>query len=301
MGVQANGIWGLVLAGGDGTRLQGLTRALTGQPIPKQYCRITGDRSLLEETFARVASLIPCERTLVVVNRPHLPVAGEQLQALPPDNVLVQPRNCDTGPGLLWSLLHLARRDPEGVVAVFPSDHHVRDERAFVAHLERAVQVVQDLPDKLVLLGIQPDRPEPGLGYVEPDLSIGLDPAGTTFHVAAFHEKPSIDAAERIIRRGGLWNSFVMVFRVGRVLDLLREARPADVERMQHGESAYASLPPWNFSHDFLACIPKHLVVLRVEDVGWSDLGTPEAIERTFALLKRALPSRNLRPGEAAA
>ena len=70
---------------------------------------------------------------------------------------------------------------------------------------------------------------------------------------------------------------------------------------MQHGESAYASLPPWNFSHDFLTCIPEHLVVLRVEDVGWSDLGTPEAIERTFALLKKAPSSRKLRPGEAAA
>ena len=293
-------MWGLVLAGGDGTRLQELTRALTGQPTPKQYCRLTGDRSLLEETFARIAPVIPPARTLVVINRPHLPLAGEQLRGLPAENVLVQPANCDTGPGLLWSLLYLARRDPEAVVAVFPSDHHVRNERGFIAHLERALHVVQRRPDLLVLLGMPPDRPEPGLGYIEPGEAIGPGIPGA-FHVAAFQEKPSIEAAEAIIRRGGLWNSFVMVFRVRRALELLRELRPADCERMGAGESAYASLAPWNFSHDFLARIPGHLAVLRVEDVGWSDLGTPEAIARTLALLQKAPLASRLPGGVAAA
>src|SRR5437867_5873226 len=84
-------LWALVLAGGDGTRLQALTRLIAGAPIPKEYCRIVGDRSLLETTLARIAPLVPRERTLAVVNRGHLPLARPQVAAIPASNVLVQP------------------------------------------------------------------------------------------------------------------------------------------------------------------------------------------------------------------
>src|SRR5205807_4368336 len=84
-------LWALVLAGGDGTRLQALTRVIAGAPIPKQYCRITGDRSLLELTVARTSRIFPPSRTLVIVNRDHLPVARPQLRSLPVENVVVQP------------------------------------------------------------------------------------------------------------------------------------------------------------------------------------------------------------------
>ena len=98
-------LWALVLAGGDGTRLQPLTRLIAGAPIPKQYCRIIGSRSLLEATLARVAPLVPPERMLAIVNRGHMELARPQLATIPGANVLVQPRNLDTGPGILVSLL----------------------------------------------------------------------------------------------------------------------------------------------------------------------------------------------------
>src|SRR5262249_36938584 len=141
-------LWTLILAGGDGTRLQGLTRQLTGAPIPKQYCRILGDRSLLEATLARVAPLAPPARTLAVVNRAHLTLAQPQLATLPDGNVLVQPANRDTGPGILLSLLELSRRDPDGVVAIFPSDHDVRDEHVFRRCVGDMVAVVARHPKR---------------------------------------------------------------------------------------------------------------------------------------------------------
>src|SRR5437764_1273087 len=108
--------WALVLAGGDGTRLQELTRLIAGAPIPKQYCRIHGDESLLQATVSRIASLVSTERTLVIVNSDHLSLAREQLGGLPADNMLVQPSNRDTGPGMLFALNELAKRDAGATV-----------------------------------------------------------------------------------------------------------------------------------------------------------------------------------------
>jgi hypothetical protein len=146
-------LWALVLAGGDGTGLQALTRLIAGAPIPKQYCRIVGDRSLLETTLARIAPLVPPERTLAIVNRGHLPPARPQLATIPASNVLVQPRNLDTGPGLVVSLLALARRDAAATVAVFPSDHDIRDEVAFRRHVARMALLVTAHPDRIAASG----------------------------------------------------------------------------------------------------------------------------------------------------
>lgn len=290
-------LWALVLAGGDGTRLQALTRLIAGAPIPKQYCRIMGDRSLLEATLERTAPLAPPERTLAIVNRGHLRLARPQLVRLPASNVLVQPRNLDTGPGILVSLLELARRDAGATVAIFPSDHNIGDEAAFRRHVVEMTHLVEGLPDTIALLGARPDRPETGYGYIAPGPQV--DGAAAAFRVIAFHEKPGRRLAAHIIRRGGLWNSFVMVGCVARLIALLRAVRPDDVARLAPLTAdadalapAYDHLPSWNFSRDFLARIPQQLVVARADDLGWSDWGTPEAVERTFATLGRVPPWR---------
>jgi mannose-1-phosphate guanylyltransferase len=298
--------WAVVLAGGDGTRLRELTRLLAGRPIPKQYCRITGDRSLLEATLARVHPLVPPERTLVIINRDHLDLAGPQLVDIPAENRIVQPRNCDTGPGVLLCLLRLAARCPDAPVYVFPSDHFVADENAFRRHAGRTADLLGALPDRIALLGIQPDHVEAGYGYIEPGPSLAGAEGGDAFHVIAFREKPSVGEASELQRRGALWNSFVLAFRVRPVLQLLARLRPDDVARMrelgEHPEQAdtvYRSLPSWNFSHGLLACVPERLVVLRAADTGWSDWGTRQAIERTFAALRRHPPWHDATPAHA--
>ena len=297
MKTPAQHLWALVLAGGDGIRLQSLTRLIAGAPLPKQYCRILGDRSLLEATLERVAPLVPAERTLAIVNRAHLALARPQLARLPAANVLAQPRNLDTGPGILVSLLELARRDADATVAIFPSDHDIRDEAAFRGHVLEMARLVARRPDEIVLLGARPDRPETGYGYVAPGRRV--EDTGAAFRVLAFHEKPARSLAARIIRRGGLWNSFVMVGGVARFIALLRALRPDDVARLAPLPAdpdalgpAYDQMPPWNFSRGFLARIPQHLLVFRADGLGWSDWGTPESIERTFATMGIVPPWR---------
>lgn len=283
--------WALVLAGGEGTRLQELTRRITGKPIPKQYCRILGERSLLETTLDRMAHFAPREQTLAIINRGHVPIARRQLRDVPSENILVQPCSRDTGPGLLFALLHLARQAPRAIVAAFPSDHYVGDDRAFIDCVDQACRIVERLPEKIVLLGIRPNHPEPGLGYIAPALPLKV--AGyPAFHVKAFREKPDPHVAERLYQQGALWNSFVMAFRVDRMLQLLRNVVPRHAARMrmlhEHPEAlaaGYPALMRWNFSSEFLVRVPQHLVVLRVDGVHWSDWGTEGAIERTLSVL----------------
>jgi mannose-1-phosphate guanylyltransferase len=299
--------WCLVLAGGDGARLQGLTREIAGAPIPKQYCRILGARSLLEMTLARSQLFAPAERTIVMINRSHRHVGSEQLHAIAPKNVIVQPCNRDTGPGLLFALLQFGQRVADAVVAVFPSDHFVGDDQAFIAHVRQAANLLAPHPDKVALLGVCPRHPEPGYGYIVPGRPVGTRHTATAFRVAAFHEKPEADLAGRLFAGGSLWNSFVMVFRLRRMLELLRAAMPDEFAALRAigGDArrlarAYPRLAPWSFTAHFLTRIPQHLIVLPVGGVYWSDWGTREAVESTLQMLNAVPPWRASRPDSAA-
>jgi mannose-1-phosphate guanylyltransferase len=285
----------LILAGGDGTRLSELTTIIAGQPIPKQYCRILGKRSMLEGTIDRVSPVVPGERTFVVINQSHLGLALDQVADLPAENLIVQPSNRDTGPGIVFSLLRIARRDPTVIVAVLPSDHYFGNPRAFQRQLKEAAVAVCGYPDKIVLLGVRPDRPETGYGYIEPSSAAWTSGRTRLFGVAAFHEKPDVVRAQAMIARGALWNSFVMVARVERLLGLVRTVRPFDYAQLVTAEndlraSSYDSLPSWSFSAAFLTLIREHLVVLPLKGTQWSDWGTRESIERTLERLGRIPP-----------
>ena len=236
-------------------------------------------------------------RTLVSDNPAPRPLATPRRRPRPAENVLVQPCNRDTGPGILWSLLAIERRCPGAHVAMFPSDHYVANGAAFRACVRQAGQVVEQSPDKLVLLGIEPDHPASGYGYVVPSSPLQPGDAGPAYHVATFREKPDRALARRILRRGAMWNSLVMVVSPARVLELVAEVQPEAFHAMatvgaepEAIERHYASAAPWNFSSGFLAHVAHAMVVLRAEDTGWSDWGTRQSIERTFAALNQPPP-----------
>jgi mannose-1-phosphate guanylyltransferase len=283
------GLWGLVLAGGDGRRLEDLSRAINGVAVPKQYCRIFSRRSLLEGTLDRVHGLIAPARTMVIVNASHLPWARRQAGAIPTQNLLVQPSNRDTGPGLLYALMRMEQQVGDVPVAVFPSDHFVDDGWRFNAHVVDACRLLARRPDRVVLLGIPPRRPEAGLGYIE----LGARVAGfhNGFAVERFWEKPSPAMARDLCAAGSLWNSFVMVFRVRRMLEIIRSVMPTAYAQMSAlrdsvpAETVYARLARWSFSNCVLAPMAGQLLAVRVEGVYWNDWGTPEAIRDTLRSL----------------
>ena len=280
----------LLLAGGDGTRLRELTSEISGIPIPKQYCRLLEGASLLEAAISRAHLLFPLKRINVVINENHRALAKDQVKFLPAANIFVQPLNRDTGPGLVFALLSLECVYKDAIVAVFPTDHYVDKNWEFVAHVMRAINTISYMPDKIALLGIVPDRPETGYGYILPANS--LKTSGNLYHVDSFVEKPNSDDARDIIARGGLWNTLVMVFRLSRMLDLVQAMAPCEVDGLfelraspEKAVELYQTMQPWNFSTQLLMRIPQHLIVLKIANVIWSDWGTRESIERTYRAL----------------
>ncbi|MCI0408647.1 MAG: NTP transferase domain-containing protein [Acidobacteria bacterium] len=288
---------GIVLAAGDGLRLRPLVERLRGKALPKQYVSFVGTRSMLEHTLSRAEKLIPAQRLFTVVARNHLrhPEARRQLKSRPKGRVVVQPHNRDTLPGLLLPLLQLRRLYPDSLVAVFPSDHYVLEEDRFMRFVSLAFDGVERHPERVALLGIEPDEPEPEYGYVLPEE--GFRPAASDgmAQVLRFVEKPDTRLAEDLIHRGALWNTSVLVFHTAAFLALVERKLPGFLGgflRIEEGlgtpeengviEEAYRRMIPLNLSRDFLQNLapgePSHLSVLTARDVTWSDWGSERRI-----------------------
>jgi mannose-1-phosphate guanylyltransferase len=294
-GLQANKTshverWAVILAGGDGTRLRSFTRSLTGDDRPKQFAPVIGGKTLLDQTRARVALSIPEDQTLTIVTKSHEQYYRPLLNN---PRLLVQPENKGTAPGIIYPLIRIAAQSPDAVVAMFPSDHYFTDDERFMSYVELGFEAAGRTPNKVMLLGISPEAPEVDFGWIEPDV---LRSRHGVAPVRRFWEKPSTNLARTLMERGCLWNSFVMIGCVKAFLSMTKRTLPELFEYFQaiiptFGTSAefanlkaiYSWLPELNFSHKVLAMRPDDLGVIKVDKVGWSDLGDPARVRTTLS------------------
>jgi mannose-1-phosphate guanylyltransferase len=286
--------WAVILAGGDGTRLRALTRRISGDDRPKQFCAVLGGASLLELTRRRAAQLINPNHTLYLLTETHERFYRSLSNTTPARALVVQPENRGTAPAILLAarrLVALGAREP---VALLPSDHHVSDDAAFMAHVGDAIDMVAACPDLVVLLGVEAASPETEYGWIEPGPSVVTPWSGRLRHVRRFIEKPDHASAASLFRSGALWNCFVVVARPKRLLALFAETVPTLVDwlapvgaAIEPEQSAqlkyfYAGLPVMDFSRTVLAAAPEALAVLPVKGVEWSDLGNPARVDALF-------------------
>jgi mannose-1-phosphate guanylyltransferase len=164
--------WGVILAGGDGTRLRSLTRFICGDNRPKQFCPLFDECTLLGNTVRRAERSIPAAQTLFALTHAHRDFYADELDGFQSQRI-VQPANKGTTPPILFSALSIAKMDEDALMAVLPSDHYYSDEAGFTAALESAFEIAAKHTESVVLLGAQPSDPEVEYGWIELGASAG--------------------------------------------------------------------------------------------------------------------------------
>jgi mannose-1-phosphate guanylyltransferase len=296
--MQDSNTWGIILAGGEGTRVRLFLQQLCGGQGLKQFSTVIGRRSMIQHTLDRVQRLIPPERILIVVASAHRAEAARHLGHWPKGNIIYQPINRNTAAGILLPLTHVSYRDPSAKAIIFPSDHFVLDEPTFMEYVKAASEEVERQPRKLILLGMTPtEAEESDYGYIEVERQNGK---GLSLPVKAFWEKPPPHEVKRLITRGALWNTMVIAASTGTIWRYVNETAPlllekfALVHRMlekRNGsytlEQIYEAMPAVNFSSQICQASPQRLRVLSVPEVGWSDWGTTSSIIRSLIKINR--------------
>lgn len=277
--------WVVVLAGGDGRRLEEVARSRYGHARPKQYCDFGCGRTLLVKTLERARQLVPDDRIVVVTTRAHHVFADECLAAYPGVHRVEQPRNLDTTPGILLPLLYVLERDPWAQVVLMPSDHDVDRDDAFVGVMGDALASLKWHHYDLLLLGAPAHEVDDGYGWI-----VSTSSSRERWHrIATFREKPPVSELPSLILEGAVRNTFVMVGEATELVSLVAEHAPDWHDAMVAARDAdaldavYARLPSSNFSRDVLEPARHRLRVVPLGEVGWDDIGTPERLARAAA------------------
>lgn len=276
--------YGLILAGGRGTRFWPRSRRANS----KQVLKFFGDRTLIQQTVDRLRPVLPPERIWILTNDHLRQEIVRQLPEVPRNQILAEPAQRNTAPaiGLAAHILHSI--DPLAVMGVFPSDQVIGKPRDYLKLVRPAFKAAAD--GKIVVLGIEPRWPETGYGYIE--FSKGVKPAPQAVDVRSFREKPDEETARRFVESGNFyWNAGMFFWRTGVFLDALREFLPKTA-------TLIASLPPFShrgFQKSVAAAFPKcenisvdYAVLERASnvagipagDIGWNDVGSWNAVHQ---------------------
>lgn len=270
----------VVMAGGSGTRFWPESRARCS----KQFLDLTGRGPMIRETIRRLFPLLRRENVWVVAGEKDAPHLSPRTLGIPGRNILLEPEGKNTAPAVALAVAHIGRRDPDAVIAAAPADHAVADERAFRAVLGKGLRVA-GRTGRFVTLGIPPDHPATGYGYIER----GNRFAGKekdVHNVLRFTEKPDLATARRFVKSGRFsWNSGVFLFRADTFRDRLSRFLPEVHKAIESAfrsygkrefpgrlRAAYRRMPSISIDYGILEKEKGILVIPAV--FGWSDLGT---------------------------
>lgn len=259
----------VILAGGSGERFWPLSTAGN----PKQFLRLFGERTLLEETYLRLAARFLPEDILVITSSDHVHRTRSLLPDIPLSNIVGEPMSRNTAPAC--ALGALLGRDDE-LELVVPADHWIPDLDTFWEAFDRGVAALE-LNDGLYTFGVHPTRPETGYGYIEAGRPAGKG----VFEVRSFIEKPDIQAARELLDDGGFfWNSGMFLWRASTLLDELINCSPdigGPLEGLEPGDeerlrAVYDRLP--SRSIDYAVMERSSRVYMIDGGFSWSDVGS---------------------------
>jgi mannose-1-phosphate guanylyltransferase len=275
--------YAVVLAGGSGTRFWPASR----KARPKQVLPLGPNKEapLIAETVRRIESVVPAERVLVATNRDLVAATKSALPRLPADAFLGEPVARNTAACIGWAAAIVLRRNPDAVVMVLPSDHHIVDEAGFRQVLGQAIESAAS--GVITTVGIAPTRPDTGYGYIE----LGEELGPSLRRVLRFVEKPDRPRAEEYLASGRyVWNSGMFFFRASQMIEAIREHLPAlgaGIDRIEAAarrgasheaaetEAVFESLPSVSIDVGVMEKVDRLHVI--PGNFGWSDLGSWES------------------------
>src|SRR5438045_6922792 len=284
----SNPIYALILAGGSGERFWPLSR----RNRAKQLLRLVSERTLLEETVARLEGFVPTERILILTNIEQEKGVRDLLEGFPKQNIIAEPAKRDTAAAVALGAGWVAARDHSATMLAFPADHVIADRAAFQETMKTAAAAAEET-GALVTIGIKPTWACPGFGYIEQGEPVKLRGDGKigVNRVIRFREKPNVDLAESFIRKGNFrWNAGMFVWPVPTVLSefnrhapefgrfIATMSGPGGFEK-NWGEK-FSKLPRTSFDYDVMKHADRVLVLEAKFD--WDDVGGWQAVARYF-------------------
>jgi mannose-1-phosphate guanylyltransferase len=291
-------VWAVVLAGGHEVRLRSLIRGIFPEEAPKQYAPLMGPVSLFRQTIDRVAPLAPAVRTVVVSQEDQRLYIARDLERGSRPHVLFQPQDRGNGAAVLFAAHWIQQHDPDAIVAVFPSDHFVAEERAFIGHMAELVAFVAQNPNRLVLAGMRATEPDSDRHWIEPGAPLGHTSSGPIFQVRKVWERPDTERTSGGLTAGWLWNTMTFVVRSATLLNAGRDFLPTFLDRLSRAadlegtgneecaiRQAYALAPTTDLSRSLLHDCPPFLAVSKLPPVIWSDLATPARVLKLIGAL----------------
>lgn len=269
----------MVLAGGSGKRLWPLSR----HDLPKQLLPVSGSQTLLEKTIDRMELLVPRERQIIITSVMYESLVRELL-CHDTTTILVEPVARNTAPAILLGCSYLKERDPQATVIIVPADHMITDEQQFCDVISQAVLHAQE-QQKIVLIGVKPEYPATGYGYIEVAVEKIDNYMGGYYNVKRFHEKPSLDVAcFYAYGETMLWNCGIICAPVSVLLEESEQHMPELVHKICDIPSdlfatRYAELPSVSIDYALLEKSDRCAVV--AGSFGWSDVGSLESFITT--------------------
>ncbi len=301
----------VVLAGGSGTRFWPRSRKAEA----KQVLRLDGERSMIQQTVARLEDLTQDDAVWVITNDLLSPAIEQQLPEIPRERILCEPEARNTAPACALAAFLLEREDPQTVIGVFPSDHTIGDVARFHMILRAAIKLAAS-GARIVVLGVPPTRAETGYGYIELGAAVAPATVGgesiPVRRVRRFTEKPDRERAKAFLRSGNYaWNSGMFLWSAQTLADAIREHAPKMVPllekiaaawRTSQFERVYRALYPQceSISIDYAVLEPRSAkgesaseLYCLPADFAWNDLGSWAALHE-FLAESRPCPNQNV-------
>jgi len=277
----------LIMAGGKGTRFW----PLSTEKKPKQFLKLIGEETMIKMTVNRIKPIIPTERVFVCTAAMYVDLVKEQLPELPGKNIIIEPEGRNTAPCIALSAFIIKRFNEDANMIVLPSDHLINDEDEFRNIVKRANNFLENNEEAIITLGMKPDRPEIGYGYIKYTDNLEANNEFNIFKVDRFVEKPNEEKAKKYLEDDSyLWNSGMFLWKASNIINEIKKYSPQTYEAIHEIEFGKEELlqklindkyhKTESISIDYAVLERSKNIYVVPSKIGWDDIGTWKSVER---------------------